>query len=173
MRILAISGSLRAQSTNTSLLRSLVLLAPPGIEIAIYEELGSLPAFNPDLERNHEFDSVTRFQQALLRSTAVIFSTPEYAHGIPGSLKNALDWIVGSGELSEKVVMLMNASSRAVYAQAALTEVLCTMNAKLSPALNVTADLPRRDMSPEEIAADSVLAPILRNSLDTLKAFAG
>jgi chromate reductase len=116
---------------------------------------------------------VTRFQQALQRSTAVIFSTPEYAHGIPGSLKNALDWVVGSGELSEKVVMLMNASSRAVYAQAALTEVLFAMNAKLAPTLNVTADLPRRDMSPEEIAANSVLAPILRKSLDTLKAGLG
>jgi chromate reductase len=152
MRILAISGSLRAQSTNTSLLRSLVLLAPSELEIVIYEELGRLPAFNPDLERNHQFDAVTRFQQALQRSTAVIFSTPEYAHGIPGSLKNALDWVVGSGELSEKVVMLMNASSRAVYAQAALTEVLFAMNAKLAPTLNVTAELPRRDMSPQEIA---------------------
>ena len=173
MRILAISGSLRAQSTNTSLLRSLILLAPPELEIVIYEELACLPAFNPDLEQNHQFDSVTRFQQLLQRSTAVIFSTPEYAHGIPGSLKNALDWVVGSGELSQKVVMLINASSRAVHAQAALTEVLFTMNAKLSPALNVTADLPRRDMTPEGDSGRLALAPILRKSLESLKAVLG
>lgn len=173
MRILAISGSLRAQSTNTSLLRSLILLAPSELEIVVYEELGHLPPFNPDLEQSHQFVPVTRFQQALQCSAAVVFSTPEYAHGIPGSLKNALDWVVGSGELSEKVAMLVNASSRAVYAQAALMEVLSAMNARLDPSLNVTADLPRRDMSPEQIAADPILAPIIRESLETLQAVLG
>jgi NAD(P)H-dependent FMN reductase len=170
MRVLAISGSLRSQSTNTSLLRALAALAPSNLEIVLYTELDQIPPFNPDLELNSSFDSVNRFRDAIRQSDAVIFSTPEYAHGIPGSLKNALDWIVGSGELSEKPVALCNASSRAVYAQAALKEVLTAMNTKLLVQAEITVDLPRRDMTPQEIAAHPELANALRSSLHVLLA---
>ena len=83
MRVLAISGSLRARSTNTSLLRALTLLSPPRLEIALYEELDQIPPFNPDLEAEGNSGPVARFRTALRKSGAVLISTPEYAHGIP------------------------------------------------------------------------------------------
>ncbi len=170
MRILAISGSLRSHSTNSCVLQSLVLLAPSALEIVLYRELSQIPAFSPDLEQNDDSGPVNRFRQALSESAVVVFSTPEYAHGIPGALKNALDWVVGSGELSQKPVVMINASSRGVYAQAALKEVLTTMDAKLVRDAEVTIDLPKRDMPAKEIAADPELSSALRKSLDTILA---
>jgi chromate reductase, NAD(P)H dehydrogenase (quinone) len=152
MRIFAVSGSLRFQSSNTRLLQALKLIAPSYIEIRIFEGLSAIPAFNPDLEGEQYFEAVDRFAKGIRDSDAVVFSTPEYAHGIPGSLKNALDWIVGSGELSEKPVTLINASSRGAYAQAALKEVLTTMNARTIWEAEITIDLRKRDITPQEIA---------------------
>jgi chromate reductase len=97
MRILAISGSLRAQSTNTILLRSVALVAPAAISVVLYDEMETLPPFNPDLDLDPGPEPVLRFRAALRDSSAVVFSTPEYAHGIPGSLKNALDWVLEAG----------------------------------------------------------------------------
>jgi chromate reductase, NAD(P)H dehydrogenase (quinone) len=130
MRILAISGSLRSISSNTALLHAAASLAPEGVEIHLYGGLGDLPHFNPDLEGN-EPASVLDFRSQLRRSNSVLFSSPEYAHGVPGVLKNALDWVVGSGELVSKPVALFNASPRATYAQASLTETLKTMGARM------------------------------------------
>ena len=168
MRLLAISGSLRSQSTNTSLLHALALLAPPTFDIALYADLDKIPPFNPDRE-SEENPIVDGFRTALRESDAVIFSTPEYAHGIPGALKNALDWVVGSGELYQKPAVMCNASSRAVYAQTALKETLTVMTAILLPEAEVTVDLPRRDMTPAEIAADPQMAAALRQSLSAIQ----
>src|SRR5678815_5767847 len=97
MRILAISGSLRRVSSNTTLLRVVGVLAPAGVEVTLYEGLADLPAFNPDLE-GAEPSSLLAFRAQLKEADGAFISSPEYAHGVPGSLKNALDWIVGSGE---------------------------------------------------------------------------
>ncbi len=170
MRVLAISGSLRSQSTNTTLLRAIQLLAPPQIGIAVYEELARIPPFNPDLEATGELPAVSSFRNAVRDSAIVLFSTPEYAHGIPGVLKNALDWVVGTGEFSEKPVVLVNASSRGVFAQAALREVLLTMNATLFHELEVTIDLPSRTMTPEQVATDSQICPVIDRLLTEISA---
>jgi chromate reductase, NAD(P)H dehydrogenase (quinone) len=168
MRILAISGSLRSQSTNTSLLRALSLLAPPECEIVVYQELDLIPPFNPDLETESTLSSVDRFREALRESAAVLISTPEYAHGVPGALKNALDWVVGSGELSEKTVVMVNASSRGTYAQASLKEILTTMNARLLHEAEVTINILGKSTSPAEIAETPEFASALRTSLRTI-----
>jgi len=89
-RVLAISGSLRQRSLNTALIRSAVHLTPQGMEIAIYEGIGNLPLFNPDLE-GVEPSVVLDFRAQLKRSSGVLISSPEYADGITGILKNALD----------------------------------------------------------------------------------
>ncbi len=170
MRIVAISGSLRAQSTNTALLRALVLLAPPELEIVLYEELDQIPPFNPDIEETPDSSPVSRFRAALRDSAAVLFSTPEYAHGIPGVLKNALDWVVGSGELSGKPVVLVHASSRGKYAQASLKEILTTMDARVIADAEATVELLGKDLTPAEIAKDPGLASTLYTSLNRLAA---
>jgi chromate reductase, NAD(P)H dehydrogenase (quinone) len=98
MRVLAISGSLRARSTNTAVLRALARLAPPEFEVLLYQELDHIPPFDPDREGENDAGAVAQFRTNLRESVIVLFSTPEYAHGIPGTLKNALDWLVKSGE---------------------------------------------------------------------------
>ncbi|GAA6620984.1 NADPH-dependent FMN reductase [Scytonema sp. NUACC26] len=137
IQILAISGSLRSASSNTALLRSAITLAPKGVEIAMYNGLGNLPHFNPDLEGT-ELPSVKDFRTQLQISDGVLISSPEYAHGIPGVLKNVLDWVVGSGELYRKPVALLNASPRALYAQASLKEILLTMDARIINEASIT-----------------------------------
>src|SRR5689334_7742067 len=109
IRIIAISGSLRSQSSNTTILKAATMLAPDGVSISLYEGLGMLPHFNPELE-GAEGPAVLDFRRRIRESDGVLISSPEYAHGVPGSLKNALDWIVGTGELVDKPVALINAS---------------------------------------------------------------
>jgi chromate reductase, NAD(P)H dehydrogenase (quinone) len=169
MRILAISGSLRYQSTNTSLLRALSLLAPPELDVVVYEELDRIPPFNPDRETDNESGPVADFRAAIRDSDAVLFSTPEYAHGVPGALKNALDWIVGSGELSGMPVALVNASSRGTYAQTSLKETLTTMDAWLIDDAEVTIEILGKDLTPAEIAATPEFASALGASLHSMR----
>jgi NAD(P)H-dependent FMN reductase len=137
MQILAISGSLRAASSNTALLRKAADFAPAGVEIVLYEGLGELPPFNPDVEGDTKSEAVAEWRQRLKAADGVVFSTPEYAHGVPGVLKNALDWVVGSGELVDKPVALFNASARGTYAQASLTETLTVMSARVVEGVTV------------------------------------
>ena len=134
MKITAISGSLREQSSNTALLRTLAALAPDNVEITLFDGLDDLPYFSPERDIDLPPEPVSRLREALRSADGVIFSTPEYAHGIPGSLKNALDWVVGSGELSQKPVAAMSASPSSdggSHAHAALVEVLTTMDARV------------------------------------------
>src|SRR6185437_10026883 len=127
VRVLGISGSLRGASSNSALVRAAVQLAPAAVELSIYPELGDIPPFNPDLDTEAVPPAVSRFRAALQASDAVLISSPEYAHGVSGVLKNALDWVVGSGELIDKPIALINTSSRATHAHAALCETLTTM----------------------------------------------
>jgi len=133
MKILGISGSLRNASVDTALLRRAAALTANGVTFIVYDGLGNLPHFNPELDREPLPPAVSDFRSHLTSSAAVIISSPEYAHGIPGVLKNALDWVVASGELYEKPVALFNTSPRIRYAQAALAETLTVMTARLIP----------------------------------------
>ena len=94
-----------------------------------------IPAFNPDLDAEGATPPapVAHWRAALAEADAVLISSPEYAHGIPGVLKNALDWVVGSGELVNKPVGVLSASSASAFAHPQLVEVLTTMNALMIP----------------------------------------
>ena len=129
MRILAISGSLRAASSNGVLVRAAARLAPEGVEVEVYDGLAGLPHFNPDLDLEPAPQPVAAFRARLAACDAVLICSPEYAHGVPGSLKNALDWIVSSGEMVNKPAGLINASSRAVVAQASLIDTVTMLSA--------------------------------------------
>lgn len=165
MRLLTISGSLRSHSTNTALLKAVALLASPELEIVPFAELDQIPPFNPDLDGENKVGPVARFRTALREADVVLFSTPEYAHGVPGTLKNALDWVVGSGELSGKPVVLVNASSRGTFANASLKEILTTMDARLIHDAEVTVDLLGSGASSAEIVEVPGVASALSSSL--------
>lgn len=165
MRLLSLCGSLRAKSSNRTLLEGAAALTPDGVTLAIFEGLADLPHFNPDIEDENQPASVTAFREALSKADGVIISTPEYAHGVPGALKNALDWVVGTSELVEKPIALFNASPRSTYAVAHLSETLVVMSAHLVDDAHVTVQMAGRELPEGGIAADEELAPILREAL--------
>src|SRR5208283_1666158 len=111
MRILAISGSLRTASSNTALLHSVANAMSAHAEMHLFDGLAALPAFNADLDESAP-EQVVSFRAMVGEADCVAISTPEYAHGVPGMLKNALDWLVGSGELYHKPVALLHVSNR-------------------------------------------------------------
>jgi NAD(P)H-dependent FMN reductase/catechol 2,3-dioxygenase-like lactoylglutathione lyase family enzyme len=167
VRILAISGSLRTSSTNTTLLQAAAKVAPAGIAITLYDRLADLPHFSPDLDGN-EPSVVLDFRHQLQSSDAVFISTPEYAHGVPGVLKNALDWLVGSLELTGKPVALLNASARSTYAQTSLQETLTIMSARLIPEACVTLPLLGKNADVATIVADHEMSKVLRHAISAM-----
>jgi chromate reductase, NAD(P)H dehydrogenase (quinone) len=168
--ILAISGSLRARSSNKTLLQAMKAVAPTRVTFTIFEGLGDLPHFNPDLDTDDAVPVVVRDFRALVgQMDGLIISSPEYAHGIPGVLKNGLDWLVGSIEFPYKPVALINASARATYAYAALIEVLTTMSAQIIPGASLTIPLPPNS-SEASVLADPVLLNLITSALEHLAA---
>jgi len=165
MRILTISGSLRASSSNTALLEAAAELAPPDVEVVRYDGLGDLPHCNPDLEAAAGSPAVSAWRSRLRDADGVVFSVPEYAHGVPGVLKNGLDWVVGSGEFVDKPVALFNASARGTYARASLTETLTVMAARLVPQASLTLELLGKPITKGQIAADPEMSAALRSAL--------
>ena len=168
LRVLAISGSLRSLSSNTALVHAAAALAPAGVEVRVYTHLAEVPLFNPDLDGDQPPAAVAQFRSELDACAAVLISSPEYAHGVPGALKNALDWIVGSGELAGKPVALVNASPRATHAQASLAETLRVMSADLIDAASMAVPLGGRHLDAAGIAADEELSGLIRSVLAAL-----
>jgi chromate reductase, NAD(P)H dehydrogenase (quinone) len=171
MHILAISGSLRTGASNTTVLQAAALLAPPGVTITLYDGLGALPHFNPDLDSPDEDqlpEIVADLRKQIGRADGVLISCPEYAHGIPGSFKNLLDWLVGSTEFPGKPVALLNTSPMSVHAPAQLAEILTTMNARLIREASITVQPRNRGSSAGDIAADPELSIRLHNAILTL-----
>lgn len=150
MRVLALSGSLRAASENTRLLRALARLAPAGMEVIVYCGLGELPLFNPDIEFPNP-PAVAVLRGAINTADAVIIASPEYAHGVSAVIKNALDWMVGNESFVNKPVALLNAAPRATHAYRALRETVTMMSASVMDAACVTLAQPITDMSEDEI----------------------
>ncbi len=122
------SGSLRAASTNSALVAALARNAPEGCRITVYDGLGGLPIFNPDDEGERTPHAAAALIDAVMRADGVIVSCPEYAHGVPGGLKNALDWLVSRDAAVAKPAMLVHASPRSLFARAALAEIMRTMS---------------------------------------------
>ncbi len=147
MNLLAISGSLRQQSTNTALLRGLQAIAPPGIAITLIDGLGELPIFSPDLADEREPGAVQRLKHAIVQSDGLLITCPEYVRTLPGGLKNAIDWLVSGDEIVHKCIALLHASHRGDDMLDTLRTVLCTVssnfNAELFFRLPVAKETPQ------------------------------
>ncbi|WP_185867717.1 NADPH-dependent FMN reductase [Sphingomonas sp. TF3] len=140
IRIVALSGSLRRQSVNAALLREIAARAPVGVAVEIVS-LETLPLFNPDLESAPP-QAVTAFRGRVAAADALIIASPEYAHGVSGVMKNALDWLVSCEAFAAMPVAVLNAAPRAHHADAALREILSTMSAQVVEKASVTIPLP-------------------------------
>jgi chromate reductase len=168
MRILTICGSLRAASSNGAVLEAAAMLAPAGTSIVPYEGLADLPHFNPDLDTDAPPAAVLALRREIGLADGLLISSPEYAHGIAGSLKNALDWLVSSFEFPGKPIALINASPRAVHADAQLREILTTMSARLVGDASIALQLLGRNLAASDIASDTELSARLRAALADL-----
>jgi chromate reductase len=168
IRLLTICGSLRAHSSNAALLDALTRLAPPNIEFTVYDGLATLPLFNPDLDIEPAPLPVRALRDAIVAADAVIVSSPEYAHGVPGALKNALDWLVSGVEIYGKPIALLNPSPRSVHAHQQLAETLRTMGAALIDTACVSLPIAGRALDGAAIAADKELAAAIRRVLDAI-----
>ena len=168
MKVLAISGSLRAGSSNGTLLRALPLLAPPDLQFTFREPLDSLPFFNPDIEQAGPPESVKRWRAEIHDHAALVICSPEYAHGVPGVLKNALDWLVGGVEIVAKPIAVIQTSLPSTTAHASLVEILSVMGGNVVPDASVGIQLRGLKLDERGIAADPGLAPVLRAAMTAL-----
>jgi NAD(P)H-dependent FMN reductase len=161
VHLLAVSGSLRAKSINTAVLLALQSLAPAGVAIELYSRLGELPHFNPDLDGEAPPASVAAWRRKVADAAALLICSPEYAHGVPGVLKNALDWLVSYEPFLNKPVALINARPGAMYAIASLRETLSAMNARILADASVTLPLTTNQLDRDAL----LLLPAVRAQL--------
>lgn len=165
MRILAVCGSLQAASRNRDLVARAVALSPDGMMVEVFDGLGDLPHFNPDLEAAPG-PAVERWRAALAASDAVLFACPEYGFSLPGVVKNAIDWVIGSGELERKIVAITAAShhpERGLRGLAALREPLTAVSATIVGGRPIARGP----------SADDELSALLRTLADTVTGRAG
>jgi len=123
-KILAICGSTRRTSSNLNLINAIKDLAQANFVLTIFEGLTEIPHFNPDLDNETPPETVKSFRKQLREADGILISTPEYAMGVPGTLKNAIDWTVSSCEFSHKPVTLITASSLGENAHESLLKTL-------------------------------------------------
>jgi NAD(P)H-dependent FMN reductase len=169
MQFLALSGSLRVASLNSALLRAVARIAPPDISITLYRGLGELPLFNPDLEAGDPLP-VADLRSRIISADALLIASPEYAHGVSGVMKNALDWMVGCEAFVNKPVALLNASPRATLAYAALKETVTVMSACIVEEASITVPILGSNFSEDDIVTHPVVSGALRESLIVLRA---
>ncbi len=170
LRFLAISGSLRATSSNSAVLEAARRIGAPELDVEIYHGLDTLPHFNPDLDLDTPPPVIGALRARIGAADGLIISSPEYAHGIPGSLKNALDWLVASVEFPGKPVALISTSPSSAHVVAQLAEVHTTMSARLVADACITVPVRGRGGDPESLVSDPGIAAPLRRALEALAA---
>jgi NAD(P)H-dependent FMN reductase len=168
-----VSGSLRARSTNTAVLRTAAQLAPPGIEVVLYQGLATLPAFNPD-DEVLMLPAVTALREEIHAAAAMLFSTPEYAGALPGSFKNLLDWTIGDdqpGSIYTKPVGWINASPRgAEGAHRELRQVLGFAHASILEAAAVAVPVTEAMIGADGIVSDPAAQLAIAHAMKAIAA---
>ncbi|MCO5947977.1 NAD(P)H-dependent oxidoreductase [Mucilaginibacter flavidus] len=163
--ILAIPGSLTATSSNLNILKAIAKIAAPNVVIDIFQGLDKLPHFNPEIK--DPIPTVTYFKQRIKDADGVIFSTPEYAFGVPGVLKNALDWLVFTGELNEKPVAAISASPLYSGGDKALASLLLTLSA-LGTNMGTNSALSIADIKNKMSSSGAIIASETTSALQVI-----
>lgn len=170
MHLLTLCGSLRAHSSNREMLRAFERLARAEMTFEHFERMGDLPHFNPDLDNvtalPHE---AAEWRRVVGAADGMLISTPEYAHGLPGSFKNALDWLVSDPAFAGKCIVILSAARGSTWAQDSLREVLRTMSARIIEDASVSLPLGSNKVDVESILAQDDLRTILLRSIQALQ----
>ena len=130
--VFVIIGSASKNSVNQKLVDRLAELSNDVFNLTIYNDLKTLPHFDPELSADRPPQIIAEFRNAIDKADGVLICTPEYAMGVPGTLKNALDWTVSSGEFSGKPVALITASTSGLKAHESLLDTLQIIDAKIN-----------------------------------------
>jgi NAD(P)H-dependent FMN reductase len=163
-RILAISGSTRKGSVNSNILRAIATQYKEQADWILYEEIDTLPHFNPDLDLEPFPPAVNTFRELIQSSDAVVICTPEYVFSLPGSLKNALEWTVSTTLFTDKPAALITASSSGDYAFASLEKVMRTLGVIIPEKCNLLIKAPKTKLDIEGNITD----PETKGKLNTL-----
>lgn len=163
--IVAISGSLRSNSSNNTVIQLAAELLKEKAEVIIYNGLGQLPHFDDSKEPN---EAVTAFRKILKESDGVLICSPEYAFGVPGSLKNALDWTVSSGELVYKPLALITAATGGDKAHAALLNTFTALSTNVTEDTSLLISYIRSKMNAEGMIIDTTTIVSIKNVTNAL-----
>ena len=169
-KILAICGSTRENSTNLKFINAIIHLTEGRWQVTVYKELAALPHFNPDLDSIPENTSTTvlNFRKRIRESDGILICTPEYAMGVPGTLKNAIDWTVSSGDFSHKPVALITASSSGKKAHQSLLETLKVIEAEIDTDTETVISFAQTKINDQCIITDTETKLIIENLIVSL-----
>lgn len=154
-KVIAICGSTRQASINRSLLKAIVDLSAEDLDITIFDRIANLPQFNPDNDGENVANEVVHFRQLVSGAEGIIICTPEYAHGVPGRLKNAIDWTISSSGFPHKPTLLITASTDGSYGHKALLETLKAIEAKNIDNLQLVISFAKTKINTENQITDS------------------
>jgi chromate reductase len=169
IKILAISGSTRSNSSNFKILKYISNYLKPNFEIEIFEDLESLPHFNPDLDTDNPPQEITSFRNKIRDADGVIICTPEYLFSLPGSLKNALEWCVSTTIFSNKNTGLITASASGEMGHEQLLLVMKTLEAKFDDATQLLIQGVRGKVNAEGEIISEQTAEALQNFAENVK----
>lgn len=169
MRVLALCGSQRTASWSAALLRATKALAPAGVDVELFEEHKRLALFNPELEGDPPAEAQS-LRAAVTAADAILIASPEYAHGVTGTIKNTLDWLVSHEPFAFKPVAVFNPAYQSYHADEALKESLRMMSADLVADACVRIAVIGAGVPLDAIAAEPRFAHAIRAALHAIVA---
>ena len=164
--ILAISGSTRKQSSNLNLIKAIEKLYANELSIKIYDGLLNLPQFNPDDDTEKPPVQVTDLRKQIKEANGILICTPEYAMGVPGSLKNLLDWTVSSSDFSNKPVVAITASSSGQKAHLSLLATLQVIEALINERTQLLISFIKTKVNDRQQITDENTLKDVRSTMD-------
>lgn len=167
--VLAISGSTRQQSTNLNLLKAIEALFEAEFEFLYFEGLSTLPHFNPDDDNESPPSEVTAFRKMVREADGILICTPEYAMGLPGTLKNALDWTVSSSDFSQKPVAVITAATSGEKAHQSLIGTLTIIEAATDNDIQLLIPFAKAKINADKIIDNNTLADVKKLMNNFLK----
>ena len=165
-KIVAISGSTRAESVNLHILEAIAAMYEDQLDCSVFTGIDRIPHFNPDLDTETPPATVTEFRKLIEEADGVIICTPEYVFSLPGSLKNALEWMVSTIIFTNKPTALITASSSGQKAHEALQLVIKTIGARTSPETSLLIGAPKTKISVEGVITDETTLHQIRSLMD-------
>ncbi len=165
-KVLAISGSTRTNSTNSYYIKAVRELSADHFSVELFDGLMDIPAFNPDDDNDNPPQAVTNFRDQLRNADGILICTPEYAIGVPGSLKNAIDWTISSMEFSHKPVTLITASLSGLKGHAALLETLLVIESKMNEATGLVISFAKTKITADGTITDDITLTAIKKLVE-------